>query len=143
MTICGYNQKMGDGLEVLFQGMYEAVAQKALQEGIEISAVLERELVEIPCINLELKRSFSPELQMFCGLNDIAMPFFAEVLEHIRSGKDPRTSFSMVLQEFVSTLEHAEGESEKRPQVEGKENVQGRAKALGKWIRQKFDPEVK
>lgn len=142
MTVCGYNARMGRGIIELFEGMYDAIANKALAEGSDVFAILQRELVEIPNVNLGLKKGAGAPLRMFEGLNAMALPLFREVANDI-DFDGSRTAFMARVHRFVEVLEIVEEFSESLPQpVDGKhEKVAERAGNIGNWAATNFSLE--
>jgi hypothetical protein len=139
MTICGYNTRMGRGLLELFEGMYDAISDKADLEGSDVLAILRRELVEIPQVNAGLSRGSGTSLRMFEGLNGMALPLFRELAED-RTYDGSRAAFMRLAQRFIETLEAVEGYSENLPQpADGsRDAVAERASKIGKWAAENF-----
>jgi len=139
MTICGYNARMGRGLLELFEGMYDAIADKAELEGSSVVAILKRELIEIPQVNAGLASGGGTALQMFQGLNGMALPLFIEVLR--KPGFDgSRAMFMLEAEKFVGVLETVEDYSVSLPQPpDGSPDlVARRARTIGDWAAEKF-----
>jgi hypothetical protein len=134
MTICGYNSRMGQGLLELFQGMYDAISEKADQESSTVIAILHRELVEIPQVNAGLACGAGTALRMFEGLNQMALPLFTE-LSRSTTFDGSRAMFMDAANQFVSVLETVEDYSASLPQpTDGDpERVASRAKRIGDW----------
>src|SRR5688572_9144852 len=109
MGICGYNSRIGEAIRQLALGMFEAVRDKAESEGIEIIDVLRREMIEVPRITSKLTGQGQTHLDMFAGLNTLALPYFAELIEfHQRTGSLTDTDFLNVAEGFIQVLEMAE-----------------------------------
>ncbi len=139
MTICGYNARMGRGLLELFEGMYDAISDKAEQEGSSVMAILRRELVEIPQVNAGLASSAGTSLRMFEGLNGMALPLFAELLRK-PTFDGSRAMFMDEANLFVGVLETVEDYSASLPQpADGDpERVAARASRIGDWAAENF-----
>lgn len=134
MTICGYNARMGYGLLELFEGMYDAISDKAETEGSSVTAILKRELVEIPRVNAGLARGDGTPLRMFEGLNRMALPLFSELLQ-TRSFDGSRAMFMVEARRFVGVLETVEDYSASLPQPDDGDPalVAARAGRIGEW----------
>lgn len=139
MTICGYNARMGRGIVELFEGMYDAISDKAMAEGSDVFAILQRELVEIPQVNSGLARGTGAPLRMFEGLNGMALPLFREVFEDPKFDGS-REAFMTSVRRFVEILETVEGFSETLPQpADGaRAKVEERAATIGDWAARKL-----
>ncbi len=78
MAICGYNEKIGNGLKLLVEGMIDALEKK--MEGGSANAVLQRELIELDNIITVLRTAPGEVLpEMFIGLNLLSRAMFSEV----------------------------------------------------------------
>lgn len=139
MTICGYNARMGRGLIELFEGMYDAISDKADLEGSSVIAILKRELIEIPQVNAGLATGAGTSLRMFQGLNGMALPLFTEVLRKPRFDGS-RAMFMAEAEAFVEVLETVEDYSVSLPQpADGSaERVAERASRIGNWAAENF-----
>lgn len=139
MTICGYNARMGRGLMELFEGMYDAISDKADLEGSDVLAILRRELVEIPKVNGGLSSGSGTALRMFEGLNGMALPLFRELAAD-GTYDGSREAFMRLAERFIETLEAVEGYSESLPQPSdgSKDGVAERASKIGKWAADNF-----
>ena len=136
MTICGYNDLMGKGIRILFEGMYEAVRAKSEAEGVPFSSVLERELVEIPQINCALASRRSNTLSMFLGLNQMALAHFVDLLSRDPAKSGAKEAFMFEVDNFIATLRRAEDHSMSVPLAHGasREIIAVRAQQIGEWI---------
>jgi hypothetical protein len=135
MAICGFNQKIGEGLNLLVEGMIEALEKKA-----EISSseeVLARELVELNSIVSVLSTAPGEVLpQMFIGLNLLAKSMFVEVQHELRSdGSDDLASACRKIgNDFVDLLARTEIRNEEiRSRQLGNESVEESARNLAQW----------
>lgn len=139
MTVCGYNMRMGEGLRILFDGMYDAIQTKSDQEGVPFIHILRRELIEIPQINGAISSSNLTTLKLFYGLNEMALPHFKHVLEH-SSEEISKAEFMAGVEEFVAVLEEVEDYNLTIPAVNlaNKQLVVSRAAAIGNWIVNRF-----
>ena len=146
MGVCGFNMKMGRGLTILFEGMYEAIHQKATAEGMTFAEVLKRELLEIPAISEWLGRSQDPALAMFYGLNMMALPHFKQVLERLVSatGQVDKEQFMAEVLRFVDTLKRVEefSESLPKPPLKNGSEVIARASSIGAWAYERHEEQV-
>ncbi len=136
MTVCGYNLRMGEGIRILFDGMYEAIRMKAQSEGVPFVRILRRELIEIPQINGSIGSSRAPALQLFHGLNEMALAHFERVLADSGSESISKTEFMAGIEEFVSVLEEVENYNLSIPAASSgnKDQIASRANGIGKWI---------
>jgi hypothetical protein len=138
MGICGYNAKMGDGIRLLFEGMYEAISDKSKAEGISVVDVLRRELIEIPRINVALRSGDQTALTMFYGLNVMALAHFSTVLE--KSERDKKRCFAAEVEEFIRCLEEVEDFTLTLPRAEPQsdEAIGERASQIAEWISRRY-----
>lgn len=133
---------MGEGIRILFDGMYEAIRTKADEEGVAFAQILRRELIEIPQINGAIGRSNETTLKLFYGLNEIALPHFTKVLEQ-SSGEISKTEFMAGIEEFISVLDEVERYNLSIAPADpvNKQLVASRAAGIGKWIVARFSAD--
>jgi hypothetical protein len=137
MTICGYNKTMGSGIRHLFDGVYDAVKDKAIEEECRFQDVLIRELIEIPAINKSLSIDNTFQLKMFYGLNQLVFPFFEYLLKTFSEIDITRELFLNELERYISVLEEAEDKSLSVPYPDKSEKaIEKRALDLGQWIKE-------
>jgi len=138
MGICGYNAKMGDGIRLLFEGMYEAIFDKSEAEGISVVDVLRRELIEIPGINVALRSGDKTALKMFYGLNVMALAHFSTVLTNTE--RDKKRSFMSEVEGFIRCLEEVEDFSAALPRAKSQtdEAIGERATEIAEWISRRY-----
>jgi hypothetical protein len=136
MTICGYNEKMGLALELLFDGIYEAIDVKAREVGVQFKDILAREKLEIPTINLFLGDAQDFRLRMFLGLNKLALPFFESLFRDIDEVgiEFSRVYYDEKVREFISLLRHSEEFAESVPKSSDSNGIVKRAELVGRWI---------
>jgi hypothetical protein len=143
VTVCGYNARMGEGLRILFEGMYEAVAAKSRDERIPFADVLRRELVEIPRINAALQFAREGSFVMFRGLNIMALAHFQEVLAKSKVDPSDKTAFMSEVERFITILEEVEDYNLSIPPAAPRtdQNIARRADSVGKWIVERYIAE--
>lgn len=136
MTFCGYNQKIGDGLALLFEGMADSLTKKASKDSN--IRVLKRENIELESMIEVFKTAPSDVLaQMFSGLNSMALPMFTLVLEELKtdSSKDLREVCMEIGYSFISLLSRTEKQNETMALSEWDEKViANRARELASWV---------
>jgi hypothetical protein len=107
MTICGYNAKIGAGLNLLIEGMASSMDEKAMKVGA-IKA-LDDELFELQEM-IDIMQNQGPVQEIFVGLNLFAKKLFIEVKEIVL--QNPDRSISDIMEDigpkFVSTIKYAE-----------------------------------
>ena len=132
---------MGEGLRLLFGGMFDAIMTKSISEGVPFESILRRELVEIPRINAEIQGSPATALQMFAGLNVIALSYFQDLAKNAPDGSIDKSTFMTGVESFISMLENVEDYSLQVPLAasSSQEMIAARASTIGKWARQSFD----
>jgi hypothetical protein len=139
MAICGYNEKIGNGLKLLLEGMIESLEKK--MESASADAVLQQELVELDNIIDVLKAAPEEVLpKMFVGLNLLAQAMFLEVKEEFLSSdeQDLGSVCRMIGSRFVDLL----AETERRHQELRSFNtdqlsIAEHARSLARWALQK------
>ncbi len=139
MAICGYNEKIGNGLKMLVEGMIDALEKKVATSSTE--AVLKRELVELDAIISVLKTAPGEVLpEMFIGLNLLAKSMFSEVQKELHSSgsKDLAAACRKVGNNFVDLLAQTELKNEdlrSHPAAGG--SIATNAQNLAKWALEK------
>jgi len=107
MTICGYNAKIGAGLNLLIEGMASSMDEKAHKVGI-IKA-LDDELFELREM-IKIMQGNGPIQEVFVGLNIFAERLFSEVKKIAE--REPGRTISDIMEDvgpkFVSTIKYAE-----------------------------------
>jgi hypothetical protein len=142
MAICGYNARMGQGIRILFEGMYEAILAKSEEERRPFARVLRRELIEIPQINAVLASGGSHISAMFAGLNMMALAHFKELAERSEplAHLQQKIAFMQEVERFITTLEAIEEFNQSiapaEPQTE--DNIAKRAARIGAWIQNHY-----
>lgn len=136
MAVCGYNARMGEGIRLLFEGMYEAILDKSREEGIAFEAVLKRELIEIPQINAALGRANDHIAGMFGGLNVMALAHFTQALDRPGSASGDKAAFMAEVDRFIGTLAEVEDHNVSIPPAvpRTEDNIAERAARVGEWI---------
>ncbi len=107
MTICGYNAKIGAGLNLLIEGMASSMDQKAGKVGT--IRALDDELFELQEM-INIMQTKGPIQEIFVGLNVFAKQLFLEVRKIALA--EPTKSISDIMEnigpKFVSTIKFAE-----------------------------------
>ncbi|MBT0769856.1 hypothetical protein KIH74_13040 [Kineosporia sp. J2-2] len=143
MVVCGYNDTMGDGIRLLFEGMYQAILTKSEQERSTFRDVLRRELFGMLDVNRQLSVASSPDLQMLLGLNGMVLPHFTRLLDgpgpHV-----PKEEFMAAVDDFVTMLADVEEYGSTLPAFHFTQGnaVEERAAKIGKWARDHYAPSV-
>lgn len=89
MGICGFNEKIGRGLDLLIEGMIEALEKKVRTSSEE--AVLARELIELDNMIAVLEAAKGEVLpEMFVGLDVLAKALFLQVQSDLKSSGNHR-----------------------------------------------------
>ena len=133
MAICGYNEKIGNGLKLLVEGMINSLEKK--MEAGSANAVLQRELVELDNIITTLRTAPGETLpEMFVGLNLLARAMFLEVQkELLASGNnDLAGACRRVGNNFVDLL--AQTEAQHQELRDGHGSVAEQARVLAQWF---------
>ncbi len=135
MAICGFNEKIGEGLQLLVEGMIDALEKKAQTSSSH--EVLAREQIELDNIISVLKTAPGEVLpEMFIGLNLLAKSLFTAVQNELRaSGSDDLAGACReVGNNFVDLLAQTEMRNEElRSHQEGNESVAESASKLARW----------
>jgi hypothetical protein len=107
MAICGYNAKIGAGLNLLIEGMATSMEEKSHRLGA-LNA-LNDELFELREM-IRIMEGHGPIQQIFIGLNNFAERFFLEVRQRIID--NPELTITKVMEDigpkFISTIKYAE-----------------------------------
>ena len=143
MAVCGYNEEMGDGIRTLCRGMYNEIKKKSLMEGVSLSSILERELIEIPEINRCISKSSEANLSAFFGLNELALPLFSMALERCVDGDLPVEEFDKIVERFINCLRRVEEKNLMMPYSGKGEDLSERARRLGVWIAENASDTIK
>jgi hypothetical protein len=137
MSICGYNDKIGDGLRLLVEGMIEALDRKT--KASPIAAVLDREVTELEAMIGTLSKADHCTLaQMFVGLNILARALFEQVrqmpgVERESSWADECRSVCEAFTVLLSRTENHYEQSEQRRSALTKRSVERLAEQLALW----------
>lgn len=133
MTICGYNTKIGAGLNLLIEGMASSMQEKALKVGT-IQA-LDDELFELREM-INIMEANGPIQEIFVGLNIFAERLFVEVKKYAQNNADLSIEEIMmdIGPKFVSTIKYAEGyrESLNEPSLIRKKEIPIRI--VANWV---------
>lgn len=139
MAICGYNEKIGNGLKLLVEGMIEALEKK--MEAGSANAVLQRELIELDNIITVLKTASGEVLpEMFIGLNLLARAMFSEVQRElaISGTNDLADACRRIGDHFIGLLAQTElKHQELRSHSDRQASVAAQARALAQWALEK------
>jgi hypothetical protein len=135
MAICGYNEKIGNGLSLLIEGMVDALEKKVAAS--TPLAVLANELVELDNINSVLRNAKGEVLpEMFVGLNLLAKALFNQVQHELETsgGEDLGSGCREVGNRFNDLLAQTERKNEElQSRLVGNRSVAERAQDLAKW----------
>jgi hypothetical protein len=135
MAICGYNEKIGNGLKLLVEGMIDALEKK--MEAGSASAVLQRELVELDTIIAILRTAPGEVLpEMFIGLNLLARALFSKVQQELLASdsNDLAGACQRVGDDFIGLLTQTElKHQELRSHDDGRISIAAQARALAQW----------
>lgn len=135
MTICGYNDTIGEGLRMLVDGMVEALEKKA--ESTSVQDVLAREAVELDSMIAVMRNAQGGTLpEMFVGLNLLAKALFRRVQEDLiaQNSEDLGGACREVGESFIELLSNTENEYEERRALGGKSlSAQECAREVAEW----------
>jgi hypothetical protein len=135
MAICGYNEKIGNGLKLLVEGMIDAL-EKKMEDG-SANVVLQRELVELDNIIAVLKTVPGKTLpEMFIGLNLLARAMFSDVQKEllVSGNNDLAGACRRVGDGFISLLAQTElKHQELRSHDDGRTLAAAQARTLAQW----------
>jgi len=108
MAICGYNKKIGGGLQLLFIGMIDSMEEKAAKIDDEIR-VLDDEIRELD-IMIDKMRDKGVIQDIFVGLNVLAKHFFIEIRRQLleNSNESIRSISNKLYPAFILTVKGAE-----------------------------------
>lgn len=108
MTICGYNRKIGMGLNLLFEGMASAMQEKADLSGTTVA--LDTEIFELEEM-IKILEGHGVIQEMFVGLNIIAKHMFNRVKQDINESNNELSiidAMENLYPAFVNTIKEAE-----------------------------------
>lgn len=135
MAICGFNDKIGEGLHLLVEGMIEALEKKAAATSAHV--VLANELVELDNIISVLRNAKEEVLpEMFIGLNLLAKALFTEVQHDLHASRDKNLGKACreVGDRFIDLLAQTERKHEEMHLQESDGDlVARRARKLAEW----------
>jgi hypothetical protein len=137
MAICGFNDKIGQGLGLLVEGMIEALQKKAVSTSA--AEVLQREIVELDTIVSVLRTAPGQVLpEMFIGLNLLARSMFIEVERELRNSKsgDLGTACRKICDELIDLLARTEMRSQEMRQLANNKSIAIEARNLALWALQ-------
>lgn len=108
MAICGYNKKIGGGLNMLFDGMIDSMEEKATKINNQIK-VLDDEIRELD-IMIEKMQNQGVVQDIFIGLNTFAKHFFIEIRKQllINPNETIRRLADKISPSFILTVKGAE-----------------------------------
>ena len=136
MAICDYNDNIGRGLEILVEGMIEALEVKAKHESVDV--VFSRELVELETMIGVMEKAHGNTLPaMFVGLNLLARALFERVYRNLQTSR--REDFAKECREvgkaFILLLAETERRHQDLRSTKGKEVAPYQlAKELAEWV---------
>lgn len=133
MAICGYNEKIGLGLNALIEGMASSMEEKALKVGA-INA-LDYELYELQEMIMAMEGK-GPIQEIFVGLNIFAQKLFIEVKKELEA--NPEKTVTSVMEDirlkFVCTIKSAEAFRESLDEPALIRNNKVPIKVLAEWV---------
>ena len=135
MSICGYNEKIGSGLQTLVEGMVEALEKKA--ETASVTEVLDREMVELETMIGVMQQAHGAALpEMFVGLNILAKALFEQVRRNLEITKSDQLGAEcrLIGQSFVDLLSETEQRYEQLRTTDATTSVAESAKQLAEWV---------
>ena len=108
MAICGYNKKIGVGLQTLFDGMIDSMEEKAFKINNQIK-VLDDEIRELD-IMIEKMQNQGVVQDIFIGLNTFAKHFFIEIRKQllVKPNETIRSFADKISPSFILTVKGAE-----------------------------------
>jgi hypothetical protein len=135
MGICGYNDKIGGGIQLLVEGMIDALEKKAATSTTD--EVLALELVELEAMISVLGATEGETLPtMFAGLDILAKALFSAVRAELLSSRDPNLAVACrrIGGEFVNLLAETEAKSQHlKSSPEAQDSPAGLAETLAEW----------
>jgi len=144
MAICGYNEKIGEGLRILVDGMVEALENKVDHSTVE--EVLRREVIELETMIFTMKKAENETLtEMFVGLDILAKALFERVRKNLKDLKSEALGAECrgVGESFIALLSEAEKRSEQRRIINGKEiPPEIFARELAEWVVRQGEAET-
>ncbi len=135
MSLCGYNEKIGKGLEFFIEGMADSLNEKTLLRSKE--QVLEQELIELEnMIDVLKTATHNTSAEMFVGLNMLAQAMFLNVRDKI--GKDNNRDLVKtcveVGKDFINLLARTEEKNKQVPLAEWNNMaIADKARSLAGW----------
>ncbi len=109
MTICGFNDQIGEGVTTLVEGMIVAMRSRGMATGRGMTELVEEELVDLETLTGVLEKKGAVGLfGMFRGLNILASAFFELVQKDMRGGQTFDVACRAAGKRFNALLEQAE-----------------------------------
>jgi len=140
MIVCGYNEQMGRGLKLLFEGVHATILERSRRDELPFSEVLRREIIEMTRISGALKAGQGCTLSMLVGLNAMVTALFEDLL----SSGDPDLADEAVFMKEVDKMVIAVMESDQynalhRPPSKSSDTIIERsAGAVGEWMMKEY-----
>jgi hypothetical protein len=135
MGICGYNDKIGGGIQLLVEGMIDALEKKAAASTTD--EVLALELVELEAMISVLGATEGETLPtMFAGLDILAKALFSAVRAELLSSRNRSLAVACrrIGGEFVDLLAETEAKSQQmKKSQEAQASPADLAEALAEW----------
>lgn len=134
MSICGFNDRIGEGLEALIDGLAVALERKALVNSV--AQVLDREMVELDAMIRVLSEESQETLPgMFIGLNILARALFKQVQSNLQASgsEDLGGECRKVGAAFIRLLADTEERNEAQHEAHPKSPAAELAEELAKW----------
>jgi hypothetical protein len=142
MSICGYNEQIGQGLNLLFKGMASSMAEKASKMGA--IPALDHELFELRKM-IEIMEGKGPIQEIFIGLNKFAEGVFLHVKNMIEVY--PLNSITDVMEDigpkFIFTVKEAEEFRESLDEPALLANNQVPIEVLANWVNEHTEEIMK
>jgi hypothetical protein len=136
MTICGYNERIGEGLRILVEGMVQALEEKL--NYASVSEVMDNEIIELETMIETMRATHGETLpEMFVGLNLLAKPLFERVRSNLRESKSENLGVECraIGEMFVNILADTERRSiEQRLRKSKKASPDNLARELAQWV---------
>lgn len=134
MAICGYNFKIGNGLNTLFNGMIDSMEEKSVKSND--LKVLDDEIRELE-IMIEKMQNQGAIQDIFIGLNTFAKHFFTEIRKQIVL--NPSLSLREVADKlapaFIMTVKGAENFRNELEQTEKQnDDIDFEIKQVANWV---------
>ena len=133
MVVCGYDNKMGEGLRLLFEGVIAALERTADTDGISLRNAVGADLAEIPIVNARLSKSDGTEVRMCRGLNGMVLAVFEAIASETEDDESVGPRAAKHVDRFIELLSEAENHNE-HIKTSLDVSYEERADRVGRWI---------